>query len=70
MYGAAGPSDGSPRSASTLRTPAAAYEPITERSVSREWSTQVRCASGVIEVSCAIRSVTRTVRSRVDPPAP
>jgi hypothetical protein len=40
------------------------------RSSSRLWPTQVRCASGVIEVSWAIRSVIATVRSRVEPPAP
>src|SRR5688572_14527330 len=34
------------------------------------WSTAVRWASGVIVVSVAIRSVTETVPSRVDPPAP
>ena len=34
------------------------------------WSTAVRCAIGVIVVSVAIRSVTATVPSRVDPPAP
>ena len=34
------------------------------------WPTQVRCAIGSIEVSCAIRRVMATVRSRVVPPAP
>ncbi len=53
-----------------LRIPASAYVPMTVRSSSRECPTQVRCASGVIDVSAAIWWVTRTVRSRVEPPAP
>ena len=44
--------------------------PIDVRSSSSGWPTQVRWATGVSVVSLAIRSVTRTVRSRVDPPAP
>src|SRR3954454_24236301 len=43
---------------------------MTERRSSRECPTQVRCAIGVSVVSLAIPSVTRMVRSRVDPPAP
>ena len=64
-HGWVGPPGGSPRSASTLRTPAPAYAPITDRNSSREWATQVRWPSGVSEVSCATRSVTRIVPSRV-----
>ena len=45
-------------------------EPMTPRSSVTEWPTQVRWASGVRRVSRAIRSVTRMVRSRVEPPAP
>ncbi len=40
------------------------------RSSDREEPTQVRWPIGVRVVSLAIRSVTRMVRSRVDPPAP
>src|SRR4051794_34081574 len=39
-------------------------------SSARVWPTQVRCAIGSSEVSAAIRPVTRTVVSRVVPPAP
>ena len=39
-------------------------------SSSRVWPTQVRWAIGTIEVSRAIRPVTRTVVSREEPPAP
>ena len=53
-----------------LRTPEAAYGPTTWRTWCTEAPTQVRCASGVSEVSSAIRPVTRTVRSWVVPPAP
>ena len=53
-----------------LRTPAAAYCPTTCRSWATEAFTHVRCASGVRVVSSAMRSVTRTVRSWVVPPAP
>ena len=35
-----------------------------------EWFTAVKWPTGVSVVSAAIRPVTRTVRSRVDPPAP
>ena len=61
---------GSPRSASTLRTPTSAYEPMTCRSSATVWLTAVRWPTGVSVVSAAIRPVTRTVRSLVDPPAP
>ena len=67
---ACGSPGGSPRSASTLRTPAAAKEPMIRRSSATLWSTAVRWASGVSVVSVAMRSVMATVRSRVDPPAP
>jgi hypothetical protein len=60
----------SPRTASTCRTPAAAYEPITRRSSSRLWLAQVRCAIERSVVCCAIASVARMVRSRVEPLAP
>ena len=53
-----------------LRTPLAAYSPTTWRSAATDAPTQVRWASGVRVVSRAIRSVTRTVRSWFDPPAP
>ena len=53
-----------------MRTPTAAYEPITCRSSATEWLTAVRCPIGVRVVSSAIRPVTRTVRSLVEPPAP
>ena len=66
----AGSPGGSPRSASTLRTPTAAYEPITWRSSATEWLTAVKCPTGVSVVSSAILPVTLTVRSRVEPPAP
>ena len=61
---------GSPRTASTLRTPAPASRPITLRSSATEWLTAVRWAIGSSVVSVAIRSVTATVVSRVEPPAP
>ena len=61
---------GSPRSANRFRTPAAASRLTTCRSSATLWSTAVRCASGVIVESVAIRSVTATVPSRVVPPAP
>ena len=54
----------------TLRIPASAYAPTTLRSSAREEATQVRWAMGSRVVSSAMRRVTRTVRSRVDPPAP
>jgi hypothetical protein len=38
-----------------LRTPTAAYEPITCRSSATEWPTAVRCATGTSVVSSAIR---------------
>ena len=60
-----GPSGGSPRSARMLRTPAPAYCPTTWRSSATDEPTQVRWPTGVSVVSAAIRSVTRTVRSRV-----
>ena len=44
--------------------------PRTSVISARVWPTQVRCAIGSIEVSCAIRRVIATVRSRVVPPAP
>ena len=69
-HSALGSPTGSPRSASTLRTPTAAYEPITRRNSATEWSTAVKCPTGVSVVSAAIRPVIRTVRSRVEPPAP
>jgi hypothetical protein len=53
-----------------LRTPTAAYQPITLRSSATEWSTAVRCAIGTRVVSCATRPVVRMVKSRLDPPAP
>ena len=53
-----------------LCTPTAAYEPITCLSSATEWFTAVRCPTGVSVVSSAIRPVTLTVRSLVDPPAP
>ena len=53
-----------------FRTPTAAYEPIRRRSSATEWLTAVRCPAGVSVVSAAIRPVTRTVRSLVEPPAP
>ena len=53
-----------------LRTPDAAYDPTTWRTWRTDIPTQVRCASGVSDVSSAIRPVTRTVRSWVVPPAP
>src|SRR5512135_491710 len=65
-----GPPGGSPRNASTLRTPTPAYCSITLRSSARLWPTAVRWPTGVSVVSVAMRSVTRIVRSRVDPPAP
>ena len=43
---------------------------MTLRSSATEWSTAVRCAIGSRVVSVAIRSVTATVVSRVEPPAP
>ncbi len=61
---------GSPRIASTLLMPSAAYEPMTCRSSAIEWFTPVRCATGNRVVSLAIRPVVRTVRSRLEPPAP
>ncbi len=61
---------GSPRRARMLRTPDAAYRPTTWRSAATDAPTQVRWASGVSVVSRAIRSVTRTVRSWLEPPAP
>ena len=67
---AAGPAGGSPRIARMLRTPTAAYQPITLRSSATEWSTAVRWAIGTSVVSCAILAVVRTVRSLVEPPAP
>ena len=70
VHGVPGPSGGSPRSASTLRTPASAYAFRIPASSSRVCPTQVRWAMGVSEVSCAIRPVIRTVVSRVLPPAP
>jgi hypothetical protein len=68
--GARGPSGGSPRSAMTLRTPAARWAPMIERSSSTVCPTQVRWAIGVSVVSRAIRAVIAAVRSRVEPPAP
>ncbi len=65
-----GPPSGSPRSASTLRTPDSASEPRIRLSSSVVCPTQVRCAIGSIEVSRAMRPVMATVRSRVVPPAP
>jgi hypothetical protein len=53
-----------------LRTPALASWPTIRRRSATEWSTAVRCASGVKVVSVAIRSVIAMVRSRVEPPAP
>ena len=43
---------------------------MTCLSSATEWLTAVRWPTGVRVVSAAIRPVTRTVRSRVDPPAP
>ena len=40
------------------------------RSSAIEWSTAVRCATGVSVVSVAIRPTMLTVRSREEPPAP
>ena len=50
--------------------PASAYAARIDSSSSRVWPTQVRWAIGSIEVSRAIRPVTRTVVSRELPPAP
>src|SRR3954447_4244067 len=50
--------------------PAAAYASRMPSSSDRVWPTQVRWAIAVSEVSAAIRPVTRTVVSRVVPPAP
>ena len=46
-----GPPGGSPRSASTLRTPASAYAPMTCAARRATRPTQVRCATGVSVVS-------------------
>lgn len=43
---------------------------MTWRNSATEWLTAVRWAIGSRVVSVAIRSVTATVVSRVDPPAP
>ena len=43
---------------------------MTCLSSATEWFTAVRWPTGVRVVSAAIRPVTRTVRSLVDPPAP
>jgi hypothetical protein len=43
---------------------------MTCRSSATEWPTAVKCPTGVSVVSAAIRPVIRTVRSRVEPPAP
>ena len=61
---------GSPRTASTLRMPAPANRPTMCRSSATEWLTAVRWAIGSRVVSVATRSVTATVLSRVEPPAP
>ncbi|GAA3229863.1 hypothetical protein GCM10017691_22250 [Pseudonocardia petroleophila] len=50
--------------------PAAAYSAMTWRSSATECETAVRCAIATRVVSEAIRPVVRTVRSRLDPPAP
>ena len=54
----------------TWWTPAAAYSSRISSSSARVWPTQVRWAIGSIEVSCAMRRVTRTVVPRLEPPAP
>lgn len=68
--GAFGSPGGSPRSASTSRTPASAYWPMMCLSSSAEWPTAVRCATGRSVVWAAMRLVTSIVRSREEPPAP
>ena len=50
--------------------PTSANRPIMWRSSATEWLTAVRWAIGSRVVSVATRSVTATVVSRVDPPAP
>src|ERR1700683_3271746 len=70
IQSAFGSPGGSPRRARTLRTPTAAYDPITCLSSATEWFTAVKWPTGVSVVSAAIRPVTLTVRSLVDPPAP
>ena len=70
VHSARGPSLGSPRRASTLCTPSSANSARIDSSSSRVWPTQVRWPIGSIEVSRAIRPVTRSVVSRELPPAP
>src|SRR4051794_1061042 len=70
VHAVPGPSGGSPRRASTLRMPACRYASRMPTSSARVCPTHVRCAIGSSEVSAAIRPVTRTVVSRVLPPAP
>src|SRR5215469_7420559 len=60
---------GSPRRASTFRTPTPAYEPITWRSSATEWLTAVKEPTGVSVVSSSILPVTWTGWSGVVPPA-
>ena len=50
--------------------PDGGVDPMTCLGWATEWLTAVRWPTGVRVVSAAIRPVTRTVRSRVDPPAP
>ena len=64
------PSGGSPRRARTLRTPAAAYDRRIAVRLVAGVAHVAGVAIGVSEVSLAIRPVTRTVVSRVLPPAP
>ena len=71
VHGVPGPSGGSPRSASTLRTPGrGGGRRGSPRAPSRVCPTQVRWPIGSSEVSRAIRPVIATVVSRVVPPAP
>ncbi len=53
-----------------FRMPASANWPMTWRSSAIDWSTAVRCATGVRVVSAAISWVALTVPPRVEPPAP
>ena len=69
-HGVPGPASGSPRSASTLRTPDSRSESRIRVSSAVVCPTQVRCAIGSSVVSRAIRPVIAMVRSRVVPPAP
>ena len=53
-HSACGSPGGSPRSARTLRTPAAAYWPMMCRSSATEWSTAVKWPTGISVVSVAM----------------